>query len=49
MLFAGKWVELEIIIFREISQAYTITWFHSYTDSKSKIRTIIMIITAIIT
>lgn len=34
MSFAGKWVELEIIVLREISQTQQIPCFCSYTASR---------------
>jgi hypothetical protein len=44
MLFAGKWMELEIIIFSEMSQALKIKYqvLHSYVETKHKIIIIII-------
>jgi hypothetical protein len=35
--FAGKWIELEIIMLSEISQSHKVSCFLSYVESRGKI------------
>jgi hypothetical protein len=44
MLLVGKWMELEMIILSEISQAQKVKWgSHSFEESGSKMMVILII------